>query len=87
MITTAAYITLGMVALAGVLFLFQLIRSRTVANRMVALDAILLAVVAGIAVDAARTGRDTYLNVMVVTALLAFTGTALVARFIARRGR
>jgi multisubunit Na+/H+ antiporter MnhF subunit len=35
---------------------------------------------------AARTGLDTFLNAMVVAALLGFTGTSLVARYIERRG-
>lgn len=75
-----------MVAVAAVLFVVRLIGARSVADRMVALDSLLLAIVAGIALNAARTADGTYLNVMVVTALLAFVGTALIARFITRRG-
>jgi multisubunit Na+/H+ antiporter MnhF subunit len=34
----------------------------------------------------ARTGEDTYLIVMVIVAMVGFFGTAMVARFIERRG-
>lgn len=85
MITTAASIALALLVLAGVLFLVRLIRGPSLANRIVALDALLLIVVSGLAVQAAITGEDTYLNAMVVAALLGFTGTGLIARFIERK--
>jgi multicomponent Na+:H+ antiporter subunit F len=86
MIEAASLIALGMVGAAAILLMARMIMSRTLADAMVALDALLLAFVSGIAIQAARTGQDTFLNVMVVAALLAFVGTALVARFIRRRG-
>lgn len=86
MIDIAAAIAFGLLAVSAVLFLIHILQNRSLADRMVALDALLLAIVSGIAIQAARTGRDTYLNVMVVTALLTLVGTALVARFIGKRG-
>lgn len=85
MIATAASIALGVLVLAGVLCLIRLIRGPSLANRIVALDALLLMVVSGLAVQAAITGEDTYLDVMVVATLLGFTGTGLIAKFIERR--
>ncbi|MFP3881572.1 MAG: monovalent cation/H+ antiporter complex subunit F [Actinomycetota bacterium] len=85
MITTAASIALGVLMLAGVLCLIRLIKGPSLANRIVALDALLLMVVTGLAVQAAITGEDTYLDAMVVAALLGFTGTGLIAKFIERR--
>ncbi len=85
MIATAASIALGVLVLAGFLCLIRLIRGPSLANRIVALDALLLMVVSGLAVQAAITGEDTYLDVMVVAALLGFTGTGLIAKFIERR--
>lgn len=85
MITTAASIALALLVLAGVLCLIRLIRGPSLANRIVALDALLLMVVSGLAVQAAITGQDTYLDAMVVAALLGFTGTGLIAKFIERR--
>ena len=86
MIETASAIAMGLLALASAMFLVRMLTAPSVADRMIALDALLVAIVGGIAVVAARTGLDTYLNVMVVTGLLAFLGTALVARFIGRKG-
>jgi multicomponent Na+:H+ antiporter subunit F len=73
-------------AVAAGLVLARLVRGPSLADRIVALDALLVVVVSGIAVQAARTGDGTYLDVPVVAALLAFVGTISVARFIERRG-
>jgi multicomponent Na+:H+ antiporter subunit F len=79
-------LTFAMLAAAGLLCVVRMLRGRSFPDRAVALDTLLVVVVCGIAVDAARTGDGTYLDVLVVAALLGFTGTALVARFIERRG-
>jgi multicomponent Na+:H+ antiporter subunit F len=84
-ISVAASIAFGFLALAAILCLVRLVRGRTLANRIVALDSLLLIVVSGLAVQAAVTGDDTYLDAMVVAALLGFTGTGLIAKFIERR--
>lgn len=78
---------LGILILAGGLALARVVRPRTsVAERIVALDLLLLIVVMGIGVFS--IGRDTgaYLDVLVVVSLLGFIGTITVARFIERRG-
>jgi len=82
----AAMVALMMLALAALLCIIRLVRGKGLADRIVALDSLLLMVVSGLAVQAAITGEDTYLDVMVVAALLAFTGTSMVANFIERRG-
>lgn len=84
--TLLTSVLFGVLAVAGGLCLLRLIRGRSLADRIVALDSLLVVIVSGIAVHAARTGDGTFLDVMVVAALLGFTGTALVARFIERRG-
>lgn len=81
----AATAALTILAVASLLCLVRMIRGPRLADRIVALDALLLVVVSGLAVQAARTGDDTYLDVMVVAALLAFVGTSMVANFIERR--
>lgn len=86
MIEIATMIALGMLALAALLCVIRLLIGRGLADRIVALDSLLLMVVSGLAVQAAITGEDTYLDAMVVSALLAFTGTSMVANFIERRG-
>lgn len=84
--TVLYVLTFAMLGAAGLLCVLRMLRGRSFPDRAVALDTLLVVVVCGIAVDAARTGDGTYLDVLVVAALLGFTGTALVARFIERRG-
>lgn len=84
--TSATSVALGFLVLAAVLCMVRMLRMGSLADRMVALDSLLLIVASGLAVQAARTGDGTYLNVMVVVALLGFVGTGLVALFIERRG-
>lgn len=79
-------LTFGMLGTAGLLCVVRMLRGRSFPDRAIALDTLLVVVVCGIAVDAARTGSGLYLDVLVVAALLGFTGTALVARFVERRG-
>jgi multicomponent Na+:H+ antiporter subunit F len=86
MITVAGSIAFALLAGAAALCLTRLFRHSSLADRIVALDTLLLAVVSGLAVQAAITGRDTFLNAMVVAALLGFTGAGLVAKYIERRG-
>lgn len=86
MIGIASTIAVVLLSMAAALCLLRMVRGKGLADRIVALDALLLMIVSGLAVQAAVTGEDTYLDVMVVAALLAFTGTAMVANFIERRG-
>lgn len=72
--------------LSGALCLLRLVRGRSVADRVVALDTLLVVSVNGIAVLAIRTGSGEFLNVLVVAALLGFVGTVTVARFMEDRG-
>jgi multicomponent Na+:H+ antiporter subunit F len=85
-IETASTIALAGLAVSAVLCGARLVRGGSFADRIVALDAMLVVLVSGIAVQAARTGDGTYLDVLVVAALLGFLGTVTVARFIERRG-
>ena len=73
-------------ALAAALCLIRLVAGPTVPDRIVALDALLLIVVSGIAVWAAATRDGSFLAVLVAVALLGFVGTVTVARFVERRG-
>jgi multicomponent Na+:H+ antiporter subunit F len=73
-------------AVAALLCFVRLARGGSLADRIVALDSLLVVIVSGIAVQAARTRDGTYLDVLVVAAVLGFVGTVTVARFIERRG-
>lgn len=82
-ITTIALVLLA--AAAG-LCLARLLRKGSTADRIVALDTLLIVIVSGIAVYSARRGDTVYLDALVVTALLGFIGAATVARYIDQRG-
>lgn len=86
MLQTVSGMALTMLMVAAALCVIRLVRGGSVPDRIVALDTLLVVVVLGLAILAARTGEDTYLDAMVVAALLGFTGTSLVAKFIERRG-
>jgi multicomponent Na+:H+ antiporter subunit F len=76
---------LALLAFAGVLCLARLVRPGSVADRIVALDTFLVVTVSGVAVTALRVG-GAFLDLVVVTCLVAFTGTLIAARYIEERG-
>jgi multicomponent Na+:H+ antiporter subunit F len=76
----------AVLAVSALLCLVRIIRGGSLADRIVALDTLLIVIVIGIAVNAARTGAGTFLDVLLVAALIAFIGTITVARHIERRG-
>ena len=84
--TLVTVISLGMLAASGILCVVKLVRCRSLADRVIALDTLLIVLAIGIVLDAARTRRSTYLDSMLVVALVAFVGTTLAARFIEQRG-
>lgn len=84
--TAVFSIAAGLLIAAGALCVVRLLRPASIADRIVALDTLLVVVVSGIAVAAAVTRSGVYLNVLVVVGLLGFTGTTVVARYIERRG-
>ena len=71
-----------LLAIAAVLAAVRAARGPRLIDRIVALDAVLLLIAGGLAAESARGGREYLLPIVVVVALVAFTGTVLVARFI-----
>lgn len=84
--TVVVWVCLVGLAVAAGMCLLRLVRGPSVPDRIVALDALLLVVVAGIAVGASITGEGFFLAVLVAVSLLGFVGTVTVARFVERRG-
>lgn len=82
-VTSVAF---GLLVVAAALCVARLLRRSSLADRIVALDVLVLLVVTGVAVHAARTGEGTNLDLLVVAALLGFVGTVVTARFIEDRG-
>jgi multicomponent Na+:H+ antiporter subunit F len=84
--TVVIDICLTLLVVAGGLCLLRLVRGESVADRVVALDSLLVVIICGITVDAAARRSGVFLDVLVVGALIAFAGTVTVARFVERRG-
>jgi multicomponent Na+:H+ antiporter subunit F len=82
-VTTVALVLL---AVAAVVLVVRILVGPSVADRVVAIDALLVVVISGLAVNAAATGRTAFIDVAVVVGLLGFVGTGVAARFIERRG-
>lgn len=78
-VTTVAQLALGA---AAFLALVRAVRGPTLADRIVALDLVLLLLAGGVAAHGARTGTELFVPLLIVVALVAFAGTVLVARFI-----
>ena len=78
----ATNIAAVLLAVATVASVIRVVRGPSVADRMVALDTLLFAGVAGLGVLIVRTGDTTYLPVLVVAVLTAFVSTLVVARYI-----
>lgn len=77
---------LVVLAVAGACFFARLVIGPTLADRVVALDGLVVTLVSAVALDAARTESDLFVDAVVVIALVGFVGTAAAARFIEERG-
>ena len=77
-----AYLGLLVGAAAAV---YRLVVGPTLADRVIALDLLLVALMTGIVVDAAYRDSTTWLNLLVVIAIIGFTATVAVSRFMEQR--
>jgi multicomponent Na+:H+ antiporter subunit F len=85
-VETVTLICFAVLALAAILCVIRLARGPSLGDRVLALDSLLIVGVVGVAIESARTRSGTYLDVLLVVALVAFVGTSAVARFIERKG-
>jgi multicomponent Na+:H+ antiporter subunit F len=86
-VTYVLAVCLTILVVAGGLALARVVRRGTsVADRIVALDLLLLIGVMAIAVYSVLRDTGVYLDVLVVVSLIGFISTITVARFIERRG-
>jgi multicomponent Na+:H+ antiporter subunit F len=72
--------------LAGACFLGRIIVGPSLADRIVALDAFVVTLVAAIILESIRQDTILFLDVALVVAFVGFAGTAAGARFVERRG-
>jgi len=82
MIVAIAYVGLMFGAAAAV---FRLVIGPTLADRVIALDLLLVALMTGIVIDAANRDTTTWLNLLAVIAIIGFTATVAVSRFMEQR--
>ena len=68
--TVATDVAFALLGVASLLTLVRLVRGPSVADRVVATDLLLTLLVMGTAVQAARTRQGTYLEVMLVVAVV-----------------
>lgn len=72
---------------AGALFAARLAVGPSLADRLNALNGLLVVGTIAVAAQAMQTGRGSFLPVLVVLSLVGFVGTAMVARFIEENDR
>lgn len=65
----------------------RLLLGPSLADRVIALDVALISLMGAIATNAAITGDTTYLNLLVVIAIIGFTATVAASRFIEHEHR
>ena len=80
--THTTFVILGM---AAMLFLVRLCIGRSLADRVVALNGLVLVGMAAIATQAAHTGIGSFLPTLVAVALVGPIGNGMIARFIEAR--
>ena len=80
---TAAFVIL---TLAGFAFLYRLLIGPSVADRVVALDGLLMVVMCGILVDVADGSSFISIDTVLVVSVVAFVGTGVLARLVERQG-
>lgn len=77
---------LAITSIASVLFIARLIRGPSLADRAISVDAFVSTIVIGVTISAARPGSGVIESTVLIVALGGFVGTAILARFIERRG-
>jgi multisubunit Na+/H+ antiporter MnhF subunit len=82
-----ADIAVAIFLLSGVLAGIRLVRGPNLADRVISLDVALVALMGAIGVRIAETGDTLYIGILVVIAIVAFTATVVLSRFIETSGR
>lgn len=79
-------VALVIAALAALLFIGRVLRGPTLPDRVVAADGFVSTLVISVVIGSARTGTGVVGGTVLIVALAGFVGTAVLARFIERRG-
>jgi multisubunit Na+/H+ antiporter MnhF subunit len=73
-------------SLAALLFVVRMLRGPALADRVISVDGFVSAIVIGVTIASARPGSGVVESTVLIVALGGFVGTAILARFIERRG-
>lgn len=76
----------ALLAIAGILFVVRLMLGPSVADRIIALDGLLVTILAGVLVYAAWVDSGVSIDTVLVVALMGFVATGVLARYIEQRG-
>ena len=79
--------TFVLLALAGALFLYRLCVGPALADRVIALNGLVLVGMGAVATQAVHSGLGSFLPTLVAIALVGPVGTGMIARFIEERNR
>jgi multicomponent Na+:H+ antiporter subunit F len=80
-------ISLGLLIVAAATFAYRLVVGPTLADRVTALNGLLLAGMGGIAVQASSTGTGAFLPTLVAITLVGPISNGMIARYIEERAK
>ncbi|AGT33272.1 cation:proton antiporter [Geobacillus genomosp. 3] len=80
--TMMFYVALALLALAILCFLYRVVKGPTVADRVIALDAIGICLAGMVAVLSIVLETSVFLEIILLIGILAFLGTAAFAKFL-----
>ncbi|MEL6985927.1 MAG: monovalent cation/H+ antiporter complex subunit F [Actinomycetota bacterium] len=81
-------IAIGLFFLSAACGMVRVLKGPHLADRVAALDVILISLMGGIVVRAVETGDTSFLNLLIVIAIVGFTATVAASQFIERgKGR
>lgn len=84
MMTTALYITIGMVVLAAILNVYRLIKGPDAPDRVLALDTLYINAIGLIILLGITLGTRLYLEAALLIAVMGFVGTVALAKYLKR---
>ena len=73
-------------ALAGLLFVARVLRGPALADRVISADGFVSTIVIAVTIGSSRPGSGVVETTVLIVALGGFVGTAILARFLERRG-
>lgn len=77
---------LAITCLAALLFVARMLRGPALADRVISVDGFVSTIVIGVTIASARPDSGVVESTVLIVALGGFVGTAILARFIERRG-